>query len=59
LVAAFFRSAHDAAELQSRLSLCFRHLSVVSMAFPRLHFDVKVEFVPQLFIHLAPEEQRT
>jgi hypothetical protein len=59
LVAAFFRSAHDTAELQSRLSLCFHHLSLVSTTFPRLHFDVKVEFFPQLFIHLAPEEQRT
>ena len=48
-----------AAELQACLALCFRRVKIAPTVLPFLHFQVKLQFLLQLFIHLATEKQRT
>jgi hypothetical protein len=56
LFTAFFRCAHNAAELQSRLSPCLRRVNVVLPVPPRLHFNVEIQFFLQLLIHPTTEK---
>ena len=56
-LAAFLHCAHDTSKLHSCLSLCFGRVWFVALVFPRLHFDVKLQFFLQLFIHPATEKQ--
>ena len=59
LFATLFRCNHDTAKLQSCLSLCLGRIRSVALVLPRWHFDVKLQFFLQLFIHPATEKQRT